>query len=93
MAKKKKDSKGNGDSLDIIRKAITKKYGEVLSKLSDHEDMVIPTVSTGSISLDVALGRGGMALGRLYEIYGPNSGGKSTLAANVVIQAQKRGLN
>jgi recombination protein RecA len=93
MAKKKIDSKGSGDSLAIIRKAITKKYGDVLSKLSDHEDMVIPTVSTGCISLDVALGRGGMAFGRLYEIYGPNSGGKSTLAANVVIQAQKRGLN
>ena len=90
MAKKKTEVKT--DNLDIIKKAITKKYGEVISKLSDHEDMVIPTVSTGSISLDVALGRGGMALGRLYEIFGPNSGGKSTLAANVVIQAQKRGM-
>jgi recombination protein RecA len=91
MAKKK--IKLETDNLDIIKKAITKKYGEVITKLSDHEDMVIPTVSTGSISLDVALGRGGMALGRLYEIFGPNSGGKSTLAANVVIQAQLRGMN
>lgn len=90
MAKKKVEN--NSNSLDIIMKAINKKYGDVISNLSDHEDMVISTVSTGSISLDVALGRGGMALGRLYEIYGPNSGGKSTLAANVVIQAQKRGL-
>lgn len=92
MAKKKESSTGNGDNLDIIMKAINKKYGDVISNLSDHEDMIIPTVSTGSISLDVALGRGGMAFGRLYEIYGPNSGGKSTLAANVVIQAQKRNL-
>jgi len=96
MAKKKivKDNKENGkiDNLSVIKKAITKKYGNVISKLSDHEDMVIPTVSTGSLSLDLALGRGGMALGRVYEIFGPNSGGKSTLAANVVIQAQKRGL-
>ena len=91
MAKKKKDKKDQ-DSLDIIKKAITVKYGKVISKLSDHEDMVIPTVSTGSISLDVALGRGGMAFGRLYEIFGPNSGGKSTLAANVVIQGQKRNM-
>jgi len=90
MAKKKEED--NKDNLSIIKKAITKKYGEVISKLSDHEDMVIPTVSTGSISLDVALGRGGMAIGRIYEIFGPNSGGKSTLAANVVIQAQKRGM-
>lgn len=93
MAKKKKAAEpAKTDSLDVIKKAITKKYGDVISKLGDHEDMVIPTVSTGSLSLDVALGRGGMALGRVYEIFGPNSGGKSTLAANVVIQAQKRGL-
>ncbi|RLG43553.1 MAG: recombinase RecA [Thermoproteota archaeon] len=91
MAKRKAEVKT--DNLDIIKKAITKKYGNVISKLSDHEDMVIPTVSTGSISLDVALGRGGMAIGRLYEVFGPNSGGKSTLAANVVIQGQKRGMN
>lgn len=89
MAKKKQEV---GNDLDIILKAITKKYGDVISKLSDHEDMIIPTVSTGSISLDVALGRGGMAFGRLYEIFGPNSGGKSTLAANVVKQAQARGM-
>ena len=88
MAKKPEEH-----NLDMIKKAITKKYGEVISKLSDHEDMIIPTVSTGSISLDVALGRGGMAFGRLYEIYGPNSGGKSTLAANVVKQAQLRDMN
>ena len=93
MAKKKANPDLKTDNLGMIKKAITKKYGEVISKLSDHEDMVIPTVSTGSISLDVALGRGGMALGRLYEIFGPNSGGKSTLAANVVIQAQLRGMN
>jgi len=90
MAKKK--DKKDTDNLGLIKKAITKKYGDVISKLSDHEDMVIQTVSTGSISLDVALGRGGMALGRIYEVFGPNSGGKSTLAANVVIQGQKRGM-
>lgn len=89
---KKNEEVGGIDNLDVIKKAITKKYGNVISKLSDHEDMIIPTVSTGSLSLDLALGRGGMALGRVYEIFGPNSGGKSTLAANVVIQAQKRGL-
>jgi recombination protein RecA len=91
MAKAKKKEETT-DSLSVIKKAIQKKYGNVITKLSDHEDMVIPTVSTGSIGLDAALGRGGMGLGRLYEIFGPNSGGKSTLAANVVIQAQKRGM-
>jgi len=95
MAKKKKNNKKveNSDSLAVIKKAIRKKYGEVITRLSDHEDMIIPTVSTGSISLDVALGRGGMAFGRLYEILGPNSGGKSTLAASVVKQAQIRDFN
>jgi recombination protein RecA len=81
-----------GAGLDAIKKAIIKKYGNVISKMSDHQDMVIPTVSTGSIGLDLALGRGGMALGRLYELFGPHSGGKSTLAANIVLQAQKRGM-
>jgi recombination protein RecA len=92
MAKKKAKRVEGGDSLSVIKAAIKHKYGDVISKLSDHEDMIIPTVSTGSIGLDVALGRGGMAFGRLYEIFGPNSGGKSTLAANVVIQAQLRGM-
>jgi recombination protein RecA len=100
MAKKKKEEKeealkkeeSKDNSLETIKKAIIKKYGNVITKLSEHQDMVIPTVSTGSIGLDLALGRGGMGLGRLYELFGPNSGGKSTLAANVVIQAQRRGM-
>ena len=101
MAKKKEAKKEKEEikvadhsenGLETIKKAIIKKYGNVISKMSDHQDMVVPTVSTGSIGLDLALGRGGMALGRLYELYGPNSGGKSTLAANVVIQAQRRGM-
>lgn len=76
--------------LELAKKAINKKYGDVVSTLSDHRDVEIPTISTGCLSLDVALGRGGMARGRIYEIFGPNSGGKSTLAANVVAQAQRR---
>ncbi len=96
MAKKKEEKKDTerliGGNLDVIKKAIIKKYGNVISKLSDHGDLFVPTISTGSLSLDLALGRGGMAVGRIYEIFGPNSGGKSTLAANLVIQAQKRGM-
>lgn len=79
-------------ALELAKKAIEKKYGDVVSTLADHGDMDIPTVSTGCLSLDLALGCGGMGLGRVYEIYGPNSGGKSTLGVNVVIQAQRRGL-
>ena len=100
MAKKKKDGVEEGvvenvttnDSLNLATKAIIKKYGQVVTTLNEHEDLEIPTISTGFLSLDIALGRGGMGLGRIYEVYGPHSGGKSTLAINVVIQAQRRGM-
>lgn len=78
--------------LDIAKKAIQKKYGKVISYLDDHADLQIPTISTGSLGLDVALGRGGMARGRIYEVFGPPSGGKTTLAMSVIVQAQRRGL-
>lgn len=102
MAKKKTDDdikrdveaekKINDAKEDIVLKAIEKKYGKVMSTLSDSSTKSIQTVSTGSMSLDLALGRGGMALGRIYEVFGPHSGGKSTLGINVVIQAQRRGM-
>jgi recombination protein RecA len=76
---------------DVVFSAIKKKYGNVMAPLSAGTGN-IKTVSTGSLGLDMALGRGGMAFGRIYEVFGPNSGGKSTLAVHVVIQAQRRGL-
>ena len=95
VSKKEKKVEVGGDvnSLNLAMKAIEKKYGSVISTLEDHGDMRIPTVSTGSLGLDLALGRGGMALGRVYEIFGPAGGGKSTLAVNVVIQAQRRKMS
>ena len=87
-----KADKVNLQQLELAKKAIIKKYGHVVSSLEEHGDMAIPTISTGCLSLDIALGCGGMGLGRVYEIFGPNSGGKSTLSVNVVIQAQRRGL-
>lgn len=101
MAKKKEETTDSKEDvvkesaekqLEIAKRAIIKKYGDVVSTLEQHGDMHIPSISTGCLSLDIALGCGGMGLGRIYEIYGPNSGGKSTLAVNVVIQAQRRGL-
>ena len=80
-------------SFEMAKKAIIKKYGNIVSTLGDHEDVNIPTISTGSLGLDIALGRGGMGMGRIYEIYGPSSGGKSTLGVHVCIQAQRRGMN
>jgi RecA/RadA recombinase len=74
MAKKKKAVVKEIGSLDVARKAILKKYGEgVISPLGDHEDLQIDSVSTGSLALDSALGVGGLARGRLHEVYGPNS--------------------
>lgn len=82
--------KEKNDSLEIAKKAIIKKYGNVITTLKFHEDMNIETISSSSISLDLALGRGGFAMGRVYEIFGPNSGGKTTLAVSVIIEAQHR---
>jgi recombination protein RecA len=88
---KEEESKQSEAKEDVALKAIFKKYGNVVSAVS-NSNTNIKTISTGSLSLDLALGRGGMALGRIYEVFGPHSGGKSTLAVNVVIQAQRRGL-
>jgi len=90
--KKTNDEKTNKEkSSDLVRTELKKKYGDVLVPLSESQNN-IKTVSTGSLGLDLALGRGGFALGRIYEIFGPNSSGKSTLGVHVVIQAQRRGL-
>jgi len=93
MARKKTKVEKSADTLEIVRKAIVKKYGEgVISFLGQHEDLVIDAISTGCLALDAATGIGGFARGRLYEIFGPNSSGKSTLALSLIMQAFERGL-
>lgn len=93
MAKKNKkintDDNSNGNSLDVIRQAVLKKFGGVLNMMGEA-DMSIKTLSSGSIGLDIALGRGGFALGRIYEIFGPTQGGKTTLAISTIVEAQKK---
>lgn len=92
--KKTKIEKQSVSPLAVAKKAIIQKYGEgVISLLGDHEDLKIDAISTGCLGLDIALGVGGFARGRLYEVFGPNSAGKSTLALSVVIQALLRDLN
>jgi len=106
MAKKKKEEEIvegiNEDSevdldkeqqINLAKKAIFKKYGDVVHTLEEQIDKNVETLSTGSLSLDAALGNGGLAFGRIVEIFGPQSSGKTTLAVNAVIQAQRRGLN
>src|SRR3989344_5366955 len=68
------------------------KYGEgAIMRLGDAKKVDVDVIPTGSFSLDLALGVGGIPKGRIVEIYGPESSGKTTLALNIVAQAQKKG--
>src|SRR5687768_18547066 len=60
-------------------------------KLGSKETMQVETISTGSLGLDIALGVGGLPRGRVNEIYGPDSSGKTTLALHLIAEAQRRG--
>nr|MBP8263289.1 recombinase RecA [Pseudomonas sp.] len=60
-------------------------------RMGDHERQAIPAISTGSLGLDIALGIGGLPKGRIVEIYGPESSGKTTLTLSVIAEAQKLG--
>ncbi|WP_026973036.1 recombinase RecA [Aliagarivorans marinus] len=71
---------------------IEKQFGKgSIMKLGDNRTMDIETVSTGSLSIDIALGAGGLPMGRIVEIYGPESSGKTTLTLEAIAQAQKAG--
>ncbi len=80
-------------ALDEALKQIDKQYGKgSVMKLGDNiSNMNIETVPTGSLSLDLALGLGGMPKGRIIEVYGPESSGKTTVALHVVAEVQKQG--
>ena len=71
---------------------IERQFGKgSMMRLGDQEQVIIPSVSTGSLGLDVALGVGGLPRGRVVEIYGPESSGKTTLTLQVIAEAQKAG--
>jgi len=89
----KKVSANKTSSFDIAKKSVLKKYGTILKTMAEKEQESIETISSGSLGLDAALGRGGFALGRIYELYGQPSSGKSTLAMSVIAEAQKVGKN
>ncbi len=91
MTKKKSEKKPEISSFDIAMKAVAKQFGSVVKPMSD-KPLVIDTISTRSIGLDAAMGRGGFALGRIYEVYGPNSAGKTTLAMSIIAEAQRRNM-
>jgi len=71
---------------------IERQFGKgAVMRMGDHERVAIPAISTGSLGLDIALGIGGLPKGRIVEIYGPESSGKTTLTLSVIAEAQKVG--
>ncbi len=81
-------------ALDAALAQIEKQFGKgSIMRLGDKPVEPMPAISTGSLGLDIALGIGGLPLGRCVELYGPESSGKSTLCLQVVAEAQKAGYN
>ncbi|MFC1497698.1 recombinase RecA [Verrucomicrobiota bacterium] len=90
---KKSAKKEHPQELDAVMAQIKKEFGDgAIMRMGDVEVVKnVPVVSTGSFSLDLALGIGGLPRGRVVEIYGPESSGKTTLALHVIANAQKAG--
>ena len=79
-------------TLDKTIDSLTKRFGEgTIMRLGEAQHLNVQTIPTGSISLDIALGVGGVPRGRIVEIYGPESSGKTTLCQHIVAEAQKLG--
>jgi len=95
MIKKKEKNLSTGGEKKDLQEAvdeIKQRFGEgAIIKLKEVRAVDIDVIPTGSISLDLALGVGGIPRGRVVEIYGPESGGKSTLAVHICAEAQKKG--
>lgn len=94
MTKEKEENKNQDKekNLESLLESLRSKFGEgAIMKLGDVKKTNVDIIPTGSFSLDLALGVGGLPKGRIIEIFGPESSGKTTLALNVVAQAQKKG--
>ena len=90
--KAKKEPKEMGSAIEDTIKSIQTKFGEgAIMKFGDSPKVDIDVIPTGSIGLDMALGIGGVPRGRMIEIFGPESSGKTTLALHIVAEAQKKG--
>jgi recombination protein RecA len=86
------DAKEKLKALQLTIDKLEKTYGKgTIMKLSDERVVDIPAIPTGSLGLDIALGIGGIPRGRVIEIYGPESSGKTTLTMHMIAEAQKRG--
>ena len=79
-------------NVDLAISAITKQFGEgSIMRLGDNHKMKVETISTGSLAIDLALGVGGLPRGRIVEIYGPESSGKTTFCLSLIAEAQRKG--
>ena len=79
-------------ALDAAMAQIERQFGKgTVMRMGDQERVAIPSISTGSLGLDIALGIGGLPKGRICEIYGPESSGKTTMTLQVIAEAQKKG--
>jgi recombination protein RecA len=88
----KENGNGRNASLERTLDSLTKRFGEgIIMRLGDAQHLNIESIPTGSLSLDIALGVGGVPRGRVIEIYGPESSGKTTLCQHIIAEAQKRG--
>jgi len=82
----------NDKTLDMAKAQIERQFGKgAIMRLGESTKVRLPSISTGALSLDIALGIGGVPRGRVVEIYGPESSGKTTLALHVVAEAQRNG--
>ncbi len=87
------DAKSNKErALSAALTQIERQFGKgSMMRLGDQEPDLVPSISTGSLGLDIALGVGGLPRGRVVEIYGPESSGKTTLTLQIIAEAQKQG--
>jgi len=86
------DKSDRGKAIEAALAQIDKQFGKgSIMRLGSRETIEVPAIPTGALSLDAALGIGGFPRGRVVEIYGPESSGKTTLALHVIAEAQKRG--
>ena len=88
----KKQEQDKKQDVNAVIEEIRQKFGEgAIMKMENKNALEIETISTGNLSLDIALGVNGVPRGRIIEIYGPESSGKTTLALHIVAEAQKKG--
>jgi recombination protein RecA len=94
IKKTERNPEADRKNLDLAISGINKQFGNgAIMRLGEATKMEIDVISTGSIAIDLALGIGGLPRGRICEIYGPESSGKTTFCLSIIAQAQKQGGN